>query len=82
MMFLATLKGKLIAILGGVVAVLSILLTVYRKGVTAARDEIKADTVDKIIDIDKKEKEIDEQIRNDDISDVRNRLRDNASDAK
>lgn len=82
MMFLATLKAKLIAILGGVVAILGILFAVRQSGKRAARDEIKADTVDKIIEIDKKEREIDQDIRDKPISDIRDKLRKNASDAK
>lgn len=64
MMFLATLKAKLIAIVGGVVAVLGILFAVRQSGKKAARDEIKADTVDKIIEVSTKEKEI-EKVNND-----------------
>jgi len=82
MMFLATLKTKLIAILGGVVAILGILFAVRQSGKRAAREEIKADTVDKIIEIDKKEREIDQDIRDKPISDIRDKLRKNASDAK
>jgi len=76
------LQTKLAAILGGVVAVLGILFAVFLKGKKAAREEIKADTVDKIIEIDKKEREIDQDIRDKPISDIRDGLRRNASDAE
>lgn len=81
MMFLATLKTKLIAIAGGVIAVLGILLAVRQSGKKAARDEIKADTVDKIIEVVEKEKEIEKEVDTMPRSTKRDKLRENARDA-
>ena len=68
--------------LAGFVGVLGLLIGVFFKGKKAARQEVKAETVEKIIEIVTKEKEI-EKINNDlGTKSRRDELRKYASDDK
>ena len=80
MTWLTAKLGGYAAAIGGV---LLAILYIFKKGKKSARNEIKADAVDKIIDVSKKEKKIDKKVDTTSASDLRKRMREQyGSDAE
>lgn len=79
-MFLATLKAKLIAALGGIVAIGLAILYIFNKGGKSARDKIQAKTAETIIKTVKERQEVEEDNRNIGADARRDRLFDEYSD--
>lgn len=67
MIFLATLKAKLIAALGGIVALGLAVLYIFNKGRKSKSDEINAETAKEIIETVKQVKKNEERVN--DLSD-------------
>jgi len=80
MMFLATLKAKLIAAAGGLLAILGLLFTAYRKGQKDKHNEVQAETAKTIIETVKERQEVEKANRDIGPDARRNRLFDEYSD--
>lgn len=80
---LAAAWAKLAGYGAAIGGVLLAILYIFNKGKKSARNKIKADTVDKIIDVSKKEKKIDKEVDTTSASDLRKRMREQyGSDAE
>ena len=72
---LAGIWAKLAGYAAAIGGVLLGILYIFNSGKKSARNKIKADTVDKIIDVSKKEKKIDKEIKSSSASSRRDKLR-------
>ena len=82
MMFFATLKAKLIAGLGGILALGAIIFGAFLRGRKSKADEVQAKTAETIIKTVKKGKAIETVNRNSGSDARRERLRKYSSDSK
>lgn len=75
MFSLVTLKAKLIAVLGGIVALMGLALTFYYKGRKSKAIEVEAQTAKTVIEVTKKDKEVEKTIDRMSASAKRDELR-------
>lgn len=81
MLNLVTLKAKAIAVLGGIVALIGLAVTFYHKGKKAKAIEVEAKTAKTVIEVTKKDKEVEKNIDRMSSSAKRDELRKYTSDA-
>jgi len=81
-MLLTTIKAKLLAAAGGLLAVIGIIFAAFMRGRKSKADEVQAETAKTIIKTTKKGKAIETANRNSGAAVRRNRLRGDTSDSE